>query len=46
MSREKLFNMCRRNFYKDFPEPSGGATIVCNKCRGTKKLILENKDIF
>ena len=26
----------RRIFYKDFPEPSGGATIVCNKCRVTK----------
>ena len=26
----------RRNFYKDFPERSGGTTIVCNKCRVTK----------
>jgi hypothetical protein len=35
----------RQNFYKDFPEPSGGATIVSNKCRVTQ-LLLENKDIF
>ena len=29
-------NVTRRNFYNAFPERSGGAVILCNKCRVTK----------